>query len=57
MSKELPRLMSPKEAAAETTFSAMQLNILSTTGLSIPKASTTIGAPYRLRSVRSDGLA
>lgn len=32
MPKELPRLMSPKEAAAETTFSAMQLSILSTTG-------------------------
>jgi len=28
-----PRLMSPKEAAAETTFSAMQLGILSATGL------------------------
>jgi len=32
MTKELPRLMSPKEAASETTFSAVQLGILSATG-------------------------
>jgi prophage regulatory protein len=37
MTERLPRLMSPKEAAAATTFSAVQLSLLSDVG-QFPKA-------------------
>ncbi|GGF82161.1 hypothetical protein GCM10010924_06840 [Rhizobium wenxiniae] len=50
----LPRLMSPKEAAAETTFSAVQLTLLSATG-HFPKAVQL--STRRIAYVRSEVTA
>jgi prophage regulatory protein len=54
MKNDLPRLMSPKEAAAETTFSAVQLTILSATG-HFPRAVQL--SARRIAYVRSEVTA